>query len=159
MFTWFLVTWRSFSIVVQSSLGLDKSSMRTTANDLWKRHYFVKSVAHETMNIFIYNHTCSTNGERNHCENTNAKIELNVPTKGDGSFKATLSSEETFPLSLVQNCYFGHFPPEVLGDCIYKTLFLETFFQSSKIQNILTPFSSLFLCDWVLLLPRVPDIS
>lgn len=159
MFTWFLVTWRSFSIVVQSSSGLDKSSTRTRTNDLWKSHCLVKSLAHETINIFIYNHTCSTNGERNRCENTNAKIELKVPTKGDGSFKATLSSEETFPLSLVQNCYFGHFPPEVLRDCIYQTLLLETFFQSSKIQNILTPFSSLFLCDWVLLQPCVPDIS
>lgn len=78
------MTCRSFSIVVQSSLGLDRSNTRTTANDLLKRHYLVKSLAHETINIFIYNHTCSTNAESNKCENTNAKIELNVTAKEDG---------------------------------------------------------------------------
>lgn len=99
MFTWFLVTCRSFSIVVQSSLGLDRSNTRTTANDLLKRHYLVKSFAHKTVNVSIDNHTCSTNGESNKCDNKNAKIELNVPTKGHGSFKDTMRSEETFPLS------------------------------------------------------------
>lgn len=39
---------------------------------------------HETINIFIYNHTCNTNAKSNKCENTNAKIELNVTAKEDG---------------------------------------------------------------------------
>lgn len=93
------MTCRSFSIVVQSSLGLDRSNTRTTANDLLKRHYLVKSFVHKTVNVSIDNHTCSTNGESNKCDNKNAKIELNVPTKGHGSFKDTMSSEDTFPLS------------------------------------------------------------
>lgn len=133
LFAWFLVTCRSFSIVVQSSLGLDKSNTRTTANDLLKRLYLITSLVHETINIFIYNHTCSTNGESRHCENTNAMIELNVTTETDGFFKDIPSSEETFPLSLVQSYYFSNFSLEVLEDCIYQTLFLETLFQSSKI--------------------------
>jgi len=69
----------------------------------------------------MYNHICSTNGESNKCKNTNAKIELNVTTKGGGSCNDTLSSEETFPLSLVQNYYFGNFPSEVLGYCTHQT--------------------------------------
>lgn len=75
------------------------------------------------------------------------------------AFKDTLSSEENFPLSLVQNYYFSNFPSEVLGGTVYiKLCFWRLCFKAVKYANILRPFSSFFLYDWALLLLRITAI-
>lgn len=47
------------------------------------------------------------------------------------AFKDTLSSEENFPLSLVQNYYFSNFPSEVLGG-LYISNFVSGDFVSKQ---------------------------
>lgn len=49
------------------------------------------------------------------------------------AFKDTLSSEETFPLSLVQNYYFSNFPSEVLGG-LYISNFVSGDFVSKQLS-------------------------
>lgn len=46
------------------------------------------------------------------------------------AFKDTLSSEENFPLSLVQNYYFSNFPSEVLGG-----LYISNFFSGDFVSK------------------------
>lgn len=143
LFTWFLVTCRRLSTVVQSSLGLERSKTRTTAKDLLNRHYLVTYLVHEAVSIFIQNHTCTPN------VNIYLLRQNSMWQHSKMALRNILHSEETFLLSLVQSYYFGNFQSSIVfGDCL----------QTVKYANILSPVvPSCTTEDFLLLcIPAIP---